>query len=273
MRLAFFGDVMGRSGRTVLEEHLPRLRRRLKLDFVVVNAENSAGGFGITGSICEDLFDLGVDVITTGNHAYDQRDDVAIFDREERLLRPANFLPSQPGRGAGLYQTHDGRHVMVLHLQGQLFMGQSDTPVSAIERELSGIKLGREADAIIVDMHAEATSEKYSVGHYLDGQVSFVVGTHTHTPTADAQILPRGTAYQTDAGMCGDYDSVIGMEKSGPISRFATKMPGNRLQPATGPGTACGVYVVTDDKTGLATHIEPIRVGGRLIETQPAPVE
>ena len=185
---------------------------------------------------------------------------------------PQIFYLTSRGAGAGLYPLPDGRQVMVVHLQGQLFMGQCDTPIGALERELSGMKLGRDADAIIVDMHAEATSEKYSVGHHLDGQVSFVVGTHTHIPSADAQILPGGTAFQCDAGMCGDYDSVIGMEKAGPVSRFTTKMPGNRLQPATGPGTACGVYVVTDDKTGLATHIEPIRVGGRLIETQPAPV-
>lgn len=263
---------MGRSGRQVLEEHLPRLRRRLKLDFVVVNAENAAGGFGLTPRICEDLFDLGADVITTGNHAFDQRDDIAIFDREERLLRPANFPADNPGRGSGLYRTHDDRHVLVVHLHGQRFMNPMDDPVPALERELEGVKLGREADAIIVDMHAEASSEKYSLAHYLDGRVSFVVGTHTHVPTADQQILPRGTAFQCDAGMCGDYDSVIGMEKSGPISRFISKMPGSRLQPANGPGTACGLFVVTDDQTGLATQVEAIRVGGRLSPSQPAPI-
>ena len=263
---------MGRSGRQVLEQHLPRLVRRLKLDFVVVNAENAAGGFGVTGRICEDLFDLGADVITTGNHAYDQRDDISIFDQEERLLRPANFPADNPGRGSGLFRTRDDRHVLVVHLQGQLFMGPINDPVPALEREMDGLKLGREADAIIVDMHGEASSEKYSLAHYLDGRVSFVVGTHTHVPTADTQILPNGTAFQSDAGMCGDYNSVIGMEKSGPVSRFTTRMPGSRLQPASGPGTACGVYVVTDDKTGLATHVEAIRVGGRLAESQPEPV-
>ncbi len=272
MRLAFFGDVMGRSGRTVLLEHLPRLRRRLKLDFVVVNGENAAGGFGITESICEALFDAGADVITTGNHAFDQRDDISLFDQEERLLRPANFPQDNPGRGSGLFKASADQHVLVVHVQGQRFMNPLDDPVPALEREMGGLGLGREAHAIIVDMHAEASSEKYSLAQYLDGRVSFVVGTHTHVPTADAQILPGGTAFQCDAGMCGDYDSVIGMEKSGPISRFVSKMPGNRLQPATGPGTACGVYVVTDDATGLASHIEPIQIGGRLIERQPAPV-
>ena len=263
---------MGRAGRNVLIENLPRLRRRLKLDMVVVNAENAAGGFGINRSIADALIDAGADVITTGNHAYDQRDDIALFDEEERLLRPANFPSDNPGRGAGLFRTGDDRHVLVIHVHGQRFMNPMDDMIPAIEREIAGLMLGREADAIIVDVHAEATSEKYTIGHYLDGRVSFVVGTHTHVPTADAQILPSGTAYQTDAGMCGDYDSVIGMEKTGPISRMVSKMPGNRLQPATGPATACGVYVVTDDKTGLATHIEPIRVGGRLAESQPDPV-
>ena len=272
MRLAFFGDIMGRSGRHALAEHLPRLRRRLALDFVVVNAENAAGGFGVTAKICEDLYEMGVDVITTGNHAFDQRDDLAIYDRDDRLLRPANFPSSNPGKGAGLFRTHDDRQVLVVHLHGQRFMNPMDDPVPALEREMAQIQLGREADAIIVDMHAEASSEKYSLAQYLDGRVSFVVGTHTHVPTADAQILPRGTAFQCDAGMCGDYDSVIGMEKSGPISRFVTKLPGPRLEPASGPGTVCGVYVVTNDKTGLATSIEPIRVGGRLAEHQPAAV-
>ncbi|MGV6802248.1 MAG: TIGR00282 family metallophosphoesterase [bacterium] len=272
MRIAFFGDIMGRSGRQALEAALPRLKRRLKLDFIIVNAENAAGGFGLTARIYDDILELGADVITTGNHAFDQRDEIAIFDREDQLLRPANFPTNNPGRGAGLYPLADGRQVLVIHLHGQRFMNPMDDPVPALEREMDGIKLGREADAIIVDMHAEASSEKYSLGHYLDGRVSFVVGTHTHVPTADTQILPKGTGFQCDAGMCGDYDSVIGMEKTGPISRFVEKMPGSRLQPASGEGTACGTYVITDDKTGLATHIEPIRMGGRLSQHIPDPV-
>ncbi|MCI5044929.1 MAG: YmdB family metallophosphoesterase [Aquisalinus sp.] len=273
MRIAFFGDVMGRSGRTVLLEHLPRLRRRLKLDFVAVNAENAAGGFGITEGICDSLFDAGVDVITTGNHAFDQRDEISLFDQEQRLLRPANFPSENPGRGSGMFPASGDRHVLVVHLQGQLFMAPTDHPVPALEQELAGVSLGRDVHAILVDMHGEASSEKYSLAHYLDGRVSLVVGTHTHVPTADAQVLPGGTAFQSDLGMCGDYDSVIGMEKTGPVSRFVTRMPGNRLQPASGPGTACGVFIITDDATGLATHIEPIRVGGRLIESQPAPID
>ncbi len=272
MRLAFFGDVVGRSGRQALLDNLPRLKRRLKLDFVVVNGENAPGGFGISEKICDSLFDAGADVITTGNHAFDQRDEMALFDQEDRLLRPANFPEDNPGRGSGLYRTKGDQQVLVVHAQGQLFMQPNDNPVPAIEREMAGVTLGQDVDAIIVDMHGEASSEKYSLAHYLDGRVSFVVGTHTHVPTADAHILPGGTAFQSDAGMCGDYNTVTGMEKTGPVSRFVTKMPGSRLQPATGPATVCGVYVVTDDKTGRATHIEPIRVGGALIESQPAPV-
>ena len=209
--------------------------------------------------------------MTTGNHAYDQRDSLDIFDSERRLLRPANFPASNPGRGSGLYQTRDGRHVAVIHVQGQRFMNPIDDPVPAVEREMDGMQMGREADAIIVDMHAETTSEKYSLGHYLDGRVSLVVGTHTHIPTADTHVMPGGTAFQCDAGMCGDYDSVIGMEKSGPVQRFTDKLPGPRLQPASGEGTVCGVFVITDDKTGLALSAEPIRIGGRLSETIPAP--
>ncbi len=269
MRLGFFGDVMGRSGRLALIKHLPNLRKKLALDFVVVNGENAAGGFGITPRICEDLFDAGADVLTTGNHAFDQRDDVQHFDQEMRLLRPANFPLSNPGRGSGLYPAANGADVLVVHLHGQRFMNPMDDPVPALEQALDGIKLGREVAAIIVDMHAEASSEKYSLAHYLDGQVSLVIGTHTHVPTADAQILPGGTAFQCDAGMCGDYDSVIGMEKSTPVHRFVHKMPGNRLHPASGEATICGLFVEVDERTGLAQQCHPIRVGGRLRPTLP----
>ncbi|GJL93776.1 MAG: metallophosphoesterase [Hyphococcus sp.] len=267
MRIGIFGDVMGRSGRTALIERLPGLKKKHSLDFIVVNAENSAGGFGVTPRICDDLFDAGADVLTTGNHAFDQRDEIDLYRKENRLLRPANFPPSNPGRGSGLYQDAEGRNVLVIHAQGQRGMAPIDDPCAAVEDQLDGVKLGREADAIIVDFHAEATSEKYSMGHFLDGRVSVVVGTHTHVPTADDQILPGGTGYITDLGMCGDYDSVIGMEKSEPVHRFASKMPGGRFSPAAGPATICGLIVETDPKTGLAKTIEPIRTGGRLRAT------
>ena len=236
---------------------------------MVVNAENAAGGFGVTPRICEDLFDAGADVLTTGNHAFDQRDEILMYDREPRLLRPANFPSSNPGRGSGMFQDKEGRNVLVVHIQGQRGMAPIDDPCSAVDRELASAKLGREADAIIVDFHAEATSEKYSMGHHLDGRASVIVGTHTHVPTADDQILPGGSAYISDLGMCGDYDSVIGMEKSEPIHRFVSKMPGGRFTPAAGPATICGLFVETDPKTGLASKACAIRTGGRLRSLMP----
>ena len=269
MRLALFGDVMGRSGRTAFCEHVPRFRRRYALDFVLVNAENAAGGFGVTTSVCEQLFEAGADVITTGNHAFDQRDELDLFDRELRLLRPANFPATNPGRGSGLFQSSGGQNVLVLHAQGQRAMPPIDDPFAALERELEGVLLGREADAILVDFHGETTSEKYALGHYLDGRASVVVGTHTHVPTADHQILPRGTAYMTDLGMTGDYDSVIGMEKSEPIRRFTTKMNEGRFAPASGEATLCGLFVETND-AGLAVRAEPIRIGGVLGDAAPS---
>lgn len=269
MRLLFLGDIFGRSGRTAVVEQLPGLRQKLRLDFVVANGENAAGGFGISAAIAADLFDAGVDCITTGNHAFDQRDEIRVFDEEPRLLRPANFPAGNPGRGAGLYETESGHRVAVVHVHGQRFMAPMDDMPPAIERELNGMDLGHEADAIIVDVHAEASSEKYSVGHWLDGKVSLVCGSHTHVPTADVQIFPGGTAYQTDAGMCGDYDSVIGMEKSVPISNFLTKMRSARMQPAAGEATVCGVMVETGPD-GLAIKAEALRVGGRLAQTLPS---
>ena len=270
MKIAVFGDIVGRAGRNAVLDHLPRMRRRHGLDFVVVNAENAAGGFGVTKRIVEDLLEAGADVITTGNHAFDQRDETQIFNEEPRLLRPLNFPRSNPGRGAGLYETRDGKSVLVLHPQGQVGMHPCDDPFAAIDEALAGAKLGREADAIIVDFHAEATSEKQAMGHYLDGRGSLVVGTHTHTPTADHRILSGGTAYITDLGMCGDYDSVIGMEKSEPLNRFLTKMPSGRFTPAAGEATVCGVMVETDAR-GRALAINPFRIGGQLDQATPRP--
>lgn len=250
-------------------DRLPELRTSLGLDFVILNGENAAGGFGITEQICFDLLQSGVDCITTGNHAFDQQSDLHIYDTEPRLLRPANFPPSNPGRGAGMYQTEDGKNVLVIQLHGQRFMAPMDDMIPALERELDGIKLGREADAIIVDVHAEASSEKYVIGQYLDSRVSLVCGSHTHVPTADVQVFSGGTAFQCDAGMCGDYDSVIGMEKSVPIQSMVTKMKVGRFAPASGEATICGIVVDTDDKTGLATGAWALRTGGRLAEELP----
>ena len=271
MRLAFFGDVIGKSGRDGLSDHLPGLKRDLKLDFVVVNAENAAGGFGITENTAREIFAAGADVLTLGNHSWDQREALTYIVREPRLIRPANYPPlmDAPGRGADVFTTSDGRRVLVINVLGRVHMDPMDDPFSAVERELEAAPLGVVADAVIVDMHCEATSEKMAMGHFCDGRASLVIGTHTHVPTADAQILPGGTAYQTDAGGCCDYDSVIGMRKENSVQRFATQLPGERYAPALGEGTLCGVYVETDDRTGLATRIEPIRIGGRLAEHIP----
>ncbi len=268
MRLLFLGDIMGRAAREAVMRQVPMLRTQYGLDFVVVNGENSAGGFGITPDIAEALFDAGVDVISTGNHVWDQQSISGYIADEPRLLRPVNFPAGTPGRGVGLYDVGDKR-VLVINVMGQLFMESLDEPFAAIERELAACPLGDVADAIIVDVHAEATSEKMAMGHFCDGRASLVVGTHTHVPTADAQILPNGTAYQTDAGMCGDYDSVIGMEKDEPVNRFVTKLRGGRFGPAQGTPTLCGVIVETDNTTGKASAIHPIRIGGRLSSAAP----
>jgi metallophosphoesterase (TIGR00282 family) len=271
MRLAFFGDVVGRSGRDGLADHLPELRRRLGLQFVVVNAENAAAGFGITEGTARELFAAGADCLTLGNHAWDQREALTYIVREPRLIRPLNYpiLSDAPGRGAQMLETESGHRVLVVNLLGRVHMEAMDDPFAAVDRELEACPLGAAADAIIVDMHCEATSEKMAMGHFCDGRASLVVGTHTHVPTADAQVLPSGTAYQTDAGACADYDSVIGNQKDEPLRRFTTKISGGRYKPAEGPATVCGVFVETDPKTGLARRIEPIRVGGRLAETIP----
>ncbi|WP_142848778.1 TIGR00282 family metallophosphoesterase [Telmatospirillum sp. J64-1] len=269
MRILYLGDVVGRSGRDAVIAALPGLRERLKLDFVIVNGENSAHGFGITARICEDFFEAGVDVLTTGNHAWDQREILSYIDSEPRLLRPANYPPGTPGRGSGIYAAPRGKKVMVVQVMGRLFMDALDDPFQAIEAEFARQRLGATVDALIVDIHGEATSEKMSMGHFCDGRASLVVGTHSHIPTADAQVLPNGTAYQTDAGMCGDYDSVIGMRKEPAIARFVRKVPGERLSPAEGEATICGIFVETDNTTGLAKRAEPVRLGGRLHEYLP----
>ena len=269
MNVLYIGDVVGKSGRKAVLEHLPRLREELALDFVVVNGENAAHGFGITAAICEQFFDNGVDVITTGNHAWDQREIIDYIGTEPRLLRPINYPEGTPGQGQGVYKTSKGKTVMVIQAMGRLFMDPLDDPFTGIGRALLNKKVGENVDFILVDIHAEATSEKMATGQYFDGRVSMVCGTHSHIPTADAQILPGGTAYQTDVGMCGDYNSVIGMTKGPAIGRFISKMPTQRLEPATGEGTLCGVFVRSDDATGLAQSISPVRVGGRLIEVIP----
>jgi len=272
MRLAYFGDVVGRPGRQAVTDHLPGVRRDLDLDFVVVNGENAAGGFGLTAKISDEFFAAGADCLTLGDHAWDQREALTYIEREGRLLRPVNYpeAANAPGKGANLYTLADGRRVGVILTLGTVFMKIAlENPFGATDRALDSLPLGTVADAVIVDIHCEATSEKMAMGHFCDGRASLVIGSHTHVPTADHQILPAGTAYLTDAGMCGDYDSVIGMRKDISIERFTTQLPGSRYQPAEGEGSLCGAFVETDDATGAAIRIEPIRVGGRLSETLP----
>lgn len=268
MRLLFIGDIIGRPGRDVISHELPRLRDILKTDFVIANAENAAGGFGLTRAIAEEFFAVGIDCITTGNHWADQREILTYIDNEDRILRPRNYPAGVPGKGAGLYETCSGQRIMVLNVMGRVFMDALDDPFASAEAELTACPLGEGADAVVVDIHAEASSEKMAMGHFCDGRASLVVGTHTHVPTADAQILPGGTAYQSDAGGCCDYDSVIGMEKYEPVQRFTRKMNGGRFAPAAGAATLCGVFIETGSN-GLATRIDPVRVGGRLKQTIP----
>ena len=268
MRILFIGDIIGRPGREVVTTQVPLLRDSLQIDFVVANGENAAGGFGLTRSIANELFASGVDCITTGNHWADQKEILSFIRDEDRVLRPRNLPAGAPGKGANLFQIRSGQHVLVINPLGRVFMEPQDDPFAAVEAELSACPLGQAADAIVVDMHAEATSEKMAMGHFCDGRATMVVGTHSHVPTGDAQILPGGTAYQTDAGACADYDSVIGMEKFEPLQRYTRELPTNRFSPANGPATLCGVFVETRAK-GLAARIEPVRLGGRLKQAIP----
>ena len=270
MRILFIGDIIGRPGRDVVSNELPGLRGALAIDFVIGNGENAAGGFGLTRKVANELFATGVDVLTTGNHWADQKEILSFIDDEDRILRPLNYPSGTPGKGTGLFDTRDGRRILVVNVMGRAFMDPLDDPFAAVEKELGACPLGEGCDAVVIDIHAEATSEKMAMGHFCDARASLVVGTHSHVPTADAQILPGGTAYQTDAGGCCDYDSVIGMEKFEPLQRFTRKISSARYSPATGPATLCAVFVETNAK-GLATRVEPVRTGGRLMAHLPSP--
>jgi 2',3'-cyclic-nucleotide 2'-phosphodiesterase len=265
LRLIFLGDVVGKSGRDGVVTQLPVLRQRFAPDCVVVNGENTTHGFGLSEAHYRNLRDAGADVVTLGNHAFDQRELLLTIERETNLVRPINWPKGCPGRGVTLFETAKGQRVLVLNAMGRVMVEPMlDDPFPAVDREIEQCRLGRDCDAILLDFHGEASSEKMAMGHFCDGRVSVVVGTHTHTPTADHQILTGGTAYQTDAGMCGDYDSVIGMDKAEPLQRFLRKLPVERMRPAEGEATVCGLAVETDDHTGLALRVAPIRLGGRL---------
>ena len=269
MRILFVGDVVGRSGRTVVTERLPGLVAKWQLDLVVVNGENAAGGFGITEAIYRELIDAGADAITLGNHAWDQKEALVFIERAPKLIRPLNYPAGTPGRGAALVETKTGAGALVVNAMGRIFLDPLDDPFAAVDRELAACPLGRGADAVIVDMHAETTSEKQTMGYFCDGRTSLVVGTHTHAPTADQRILPGGTAFISDVGMTGDYDSVIGMQKDEPLQRFTRRIPSARFEPATGAATLCGLAVETDAVTGLATKVGAVRIGGCLEPAEP----
>jgi 2',3'-cyclic-nucleotide 2'-phosphodiesterase len=265
MKILFLGDVMGRAGRKAVSDALPGLRQSLDLDFVVVNAENASSGLGLTAEHARELLEAGADCLTLGDHAFDQKDMLTFIEQEKRVLRPLNLAKSGPGKGARLFEARGGRRVFVAQALGQVFMRQPYAdPFSALDAALKEAPLGGRAQAVIVDCHAEATSEKMAVARFCDGRATLVAGTHTHVPTADARILAGGTAAISDAGMCGDYDSIIGMDPAEPMRRFITGMARDRFTPANGEATLCGVLVTSDDQSGKALSVVPFRQGGLL---------
>jgi metallophosphoesterase (TIGR00282 family) len=257
--------VLGRSGREAVAKYLPNLKKDLAIDLVVVNVDNAAHGFGVTGEMARQFFEMGADVLTGGNHLFDQREAPALLENEKRLLRPANMPSTVAGTGIVEISVKNGLKAAVVHLIGQRFMPLiGENPFDYMNQFLLKYKMGVNVHAIVVEFHAEATSEKVALGHFLDGRVSVVVGTHTHVPTADERILEHGTAFQTDIGMCGDYDSVIGMDKRTSLDGFAKGYSRGKFSPASGEATFCSLLVDTDDSTGLATATETITIGGRL---------
>jgi len=264
MRILFLGDIVGRTGREAISTNIETVRNRLKIDFIIVNAENATSGAGLSANHAVELLKAGVNCITLGDHAFDQQEMVNFAEKEIRVVRPLNYSKSAPGRGARLFELPNGKKILVAQVLGQVFMKRPfSDPFEALDSELKKYNLNGNIDAIFVDMHAEATSEKNALGQYFDGRVSMMAGTHTHVPTSDIRILPKGTAYQTDAGMCGDYQSVIGMDKSEPIRRFRTGMSKERFKPACGEATLSGL-IVDVGSDGLAEKAIPFRYKGLL---------
>ena len=260
MKILYCGDIVARSGRDVVLENLSGLKNTYKPDIVMLNVENAAHGFGVTPGICREFLARGADILITGNHFLNQRDIVPFLNECKVIVRPANIPAENPGRGHIIYELADGRRILVIQVLGRLFMEAVDCPVQAVDAVLQNYTLGRNIDAVFVDIHAEATSEKLSLGYYLDGRVSCVAGTHTHVPTSDARVLPQGTAYITDVGMCGNYNSVLGFDPVAPINRLRRRYTEDRLTPAAGQGTIYAILVETDDATGLAKSIEQIKI-------------
>ena len=264
MRILFLGDVVGSSGCSKLVEDLPSQKKQRKIDFVIVNGENAdESGVGLTQKICQKFFSSGVDVITSGNHIWDQKDIMQFIENEKRILRPENFFEPSPGKGFEIFTTENNFKIGVLNLIGNVFMKKSNDVFETANKFINKFKLKEDFDFLVVDFHGEITSEKNAIGHYFDGKASLVVGTHTHIPTNDARILQKGTAYQTDAGMCGDYDSVIGMNKNNSLNRFMKK-DSEKHFPANGNSTLCGVIVDCNTETGLANKVESYIFGGQL---------
>ena len=264
MKILFLGDVVGISGRSVVLSNLLNIIKNKKIDFVIINGENAAdSGVGLTEEICNDFFNCGADVITTGNHVWDQKETMSHIEKENRLLRPKNLFEPSPGKGFGVFQTKNDTKVGVLNLMGNVFMKKSEDVFEIAEKFNQKYKLKQDYDFLVVDFHGETTSEKTAMGHFFDGKATLLVGTHTHIPTNDARILKKGTAYQTDAGMCGDYDSVIGMNKENSINRFL-KRKSTKHFPTTGEASLSGVIVDCDVETGLAKNIESFIHGGEL---------
>ena len=265
MNILILGDIVGPSGRKALTKELPILIKKKKLDFVIVNGENAAdSGVGITKKNTDEFFEAGTDVITSGNHIWDEKETMDFITSEKRLLRPENLVQGSPGTGTGIFNSKNNKRVAVINLMGNIFMKKCEDVFESAKKFTETIKLKRDADFIIVDLHGEITSEKMAMGHFFDGKATMVVGTHTHVPTSDYRILEKGTAYQTDIGMCGDYNSVIGMNRDNSLKRFFKDSSAKKHYPALGEATISGLMVKADDETGLAKKVEPIIVGGVL---------
>ena len=265
MNILILGDIVGPSGREALIKTLPNLIKKKKLDFVIVNGENAAdSGVGITKKNTEEFFEAGTDVITSGNHIWDEKETMEFITSEKRLLRPENLIEGSPGMGVGIFNAKNNKKIAVINLMGNIFMKKCEDVFESAKKFIQTVKLKRDADFIIVDLHGEITSEKMAMGYFFDGKATMVVGTHTHVPTSDYRIMEKGTAYQTDIGMCGDYNSVIGMNRDNSLKKFFKDPSARKHYPSLGEATISGLMVEGDDKTGLAKKVEPIIVGGAL---------
>ena len=265
MNILILGDIIGPSGRKVIIKELPDLIKKKKLDFVIVNGENAADtGVGITKKNTEEIFKAGADVITSGNHIWDQKETMEFIDSEKRLLRPENLIKGSPGSGIGIFKSKNNKKIVALNLMGNIYMKKCEDVFETAKKFIQTVKLKKDADFIIVDFHGEITSEKMAMGYLFDGKVTMFVGTHTHVPTSDHRIMEKGTAYQTDVGMCGDYNSVIGMNRDNSLKKFFKDPAAKKHYPALGEGTISGLMVVADNKTGLANKVEPIVLGKNL---------